>query len=65
MSAEWRSLKKAPDPDEGVQEGFLEKVTSGSLIWFDGVLEVWPRHWGLFRNLVKFSVSGTKCVYVW
>lgn len=49
-------------PDEGVQEGFLEEVASGSLILFGGALEVWPGHRGLCRNLVKFSVSGKECV---
>lgn len=49
-------LEKAPDPDKGIQEGFLEEVTSGSLIQVDGELEVRPRHWGLFRNL------GMECV---
>lgn len=62
MSAEWRNLEEAPDSDEGVQEGFPKEMTFGSLIRFDGVLEVWPRHWGSLRNLVKFSVYGTKCV---
>lgn len=59
QGAEWGSLEKVPDPDKGVQEGFLEEVTSGSLIQFGGELEVWPRHWGLFRNLGMESV----CLY--
>lgn len=56
IGAEWGSLEEAPDPDEGVQEGFLEEVTFGSLSKFGGALEVWPRHWGLFKNL------GMECV---
>lgn len=56
IGAEWGSLEEAHDPDEEVQEGFLEEVTFGSLSQFGGALEVWPRHWGLFKNL------GTECV---
>lgn len=55
IGAEWGSLEP-PDPDKGIQEGFLEEVTSGSLIQFGGELEVWPRHWGLSRNLGMESV---------
>lgn len=35
----WGSLEEAPEPEKGVQEGFLEKVTSGSLIQFGGALK--------------------------
>lgn len=29
------------------------------------MLEVWPRHWGSFRNIVKCSVSGIICVCIY
>lgn len=32
IGAEWGSLEKVPDADTRIQEGFLEEVTSGSLI---------------------------------